>query len=145
MNGLYNRVMKEFSSVSVYNSEHAKLADKLNGLSADGWTVVSIVSTGSEVVAYLSRDAANASSPTISVANITPTPVPASNQNGWASVTTATPSVTQAVTKAVTTPTVPADWYKDPAGRYEFRYWDGNKWTEHVSRGGVRFTDPPTP
>jgi hypothetical protein len=133
--------MKEFSSVSVYNSEHAKLADKLNGLSADGWTVVSIVSTGSEVVAYLSRDAANASSPTISVANITPTPVPASNQNGWASVTTSTPAVTQ----AVTTPTVPADWYKDPAGRYEFRYWDGNKWTEHVSRGGVRFTDPPTP
>lgn len=133
--------MKEFSSVSVYNSEHAKLADKLNGLSADGWTVVSIVSTGSEVVAYLSRDAANASSPTISVANITPTPVPASNQNGWASVTTSTPSVPQ----AVTTPTVPADWYKDPAGRYEFRYWDGNKWTEHVSRGGVRFTDPPTP
>ncbi|MFZ9231116.1 MAG: DUF2510 domain-containing protein [Ilumatobacteraceae bacterium] len=133
--------MKEFSSVSVYNSEHAKLADKLNGLSADGWTVVSIVSTGSEVVAYLSRDAANATSPTISVANITPTPVPASNQNGWASVTTSTPAVTQ----AVTTPTVPADWYKDPAGRYEFRYWDGNKWTEHVSRGGVRFTDPPTP
>lgn len=133
--------MKEFSSVSVYNSEHAKLADKLNGLSADGWTVVSIVSTGSEVVAYLSRDAANASSPAISVANITPTPVPASNQNGWASVTTSTPAVTQ----AVTTPTVPADWYKDPAGRYEFRYWDGNKWTEHVSRGGVRFTDPPTP
>ena len=133
--------MKEFSSVSVYNSEHAKLADKLNGLSANGWTVVSIVSTGSEVVAYLSRDAANASSPTISVANITPTPVPASNQNGWASVTTSTPAVTQ----AVTTPTVPADWYKDPAGRYEFRYWDGNKWTEHVSRGGVRFTDPPTP
>lgn len=133
--------MKEFSSVSVYNSEHAKLADKLNGLSADGWTVVSIVSTGSEVVAYLSRDATNATSPTISVANITPTPVPASNQNGWASVTTSTPAVTQ----AVTTPTVPADWYKDPAGRYEFRYWDGNKWTEHVSRGGVRFTDPPTP
>ncbi|MFZ9676135.1 MAG: hypothetical protein ACO3DM_09605, partial [Ilumatobacteraceae bacterium] len=89
--------MKEFSSVSVYNSEHAKLADKLNGLSADGWTVVSIVSTGSEVVAYLSRDAANATSPTISVANITPTPVPASNQNGWASVTTSTPAVTQAV------------------------------------------------
>ena len=44
-----------------------------------------------------------------------------------------------------TTPSVPADWYKDPAGRFEFRYWDGTKWTEHVSRGGVKFSDPPTP
>ena len=39
---------------------------------------------------------------------------------------------------------LPADWYKDPAGRYDFRYWDGSKWTENVSRAGVRFTDPAT-
>jgi hypothetical protein len=23
------------------------------------------------------------------------------------------------------------------------RYWDGDKWTEYVSRGGQQFTDPP--
>jgi hypothetical protein len=41
------------------------------------------------------------------------------------------------------TPTVPAGWYADPSGRFELRYWDGNGWTEHVSRAGQQFTDPP--
>jgi hypothetical protein len=41
------------------------------------------------------------------------------------------------------TPSVPAGWYADPAGRFELRYWDGNAWTEHVSRGGQQYTDPP--
>lgn len=39
--------------------------------------------------------------------------------------------------------TVPAGWYADPSGRYELRYWDGTAWTEHVSRAGQQFTDPP--
>jgi hypothetical protein len=38
---------------------------------------------------------------------------------------------------------VPAGWYADPAGRFELRYWDGSTWTEHVSRSGQQFTDPP--
>jgi hypothetical protein len=37
----------------------------------------------------------------------------------------------------------PAGWYADPSSRYELRYWDGAQWTEHVSRGGQQFTDPP--
>ena len=40
-------------------------------------------------------------------------------------------------------PAVPAGWYQDPADRFELRYWDSNQWTEHVSRAGQRFTDPP--
>jgi hypothetical protein len=40
-------------------------------------------------------------------------------------------------------PAVPAGWYADPAGRFELRYWDGTTWTEHVSRTGQQFTDPP--
>jgi hypothetical protein len=40
-------------------------------------------------------------------------------------------------------PTTPAGWYPDPSGRYEMRYWDGDKWTEHVSRQGQTYTDPP--
>ena len=40
-------------------------------------------------------------------------------------------------------PAVPAGWYADPAGRFELRYWDGSTWTEHVSRSGQQFTDPP--
>ncbi len=39
--------------------------------------------------------------------------------------------------------TVPAGWYADPSGRFELRYWDGNAWTEHVSRAGQQYTDPP--
>lgn len=37
----------------------------------------------------------------------------------------------------------PAGWYADPAGRFELRYWDGTQWTEHVSRAGQQYTDPP--
>ncbi len=44
---------------------------------------------------------------------------------------------------AAATPAVPAGWYADPALRYELRYWDGSAWTEHVSRAGQQYTDPP--
>ncbi|MSO15055.1 MAG: DUF2510 domain-containing protein [Ilumatobacteraceae bacterium] len=41
------------------------------------------------------------------------------------------------------TPNVPADWYKDPSGRFELRYWNGTAWTEHVATGGTQSTDAP--
>ncbi|MFN8021474.1 MAG: phospholipid scramblase-related protein [Acidimicrobiales bacterium] len=34
------------------------------------------------------------------------------------------------------------NWYPDPTGRHEHRYWDGNAWTDHVSDRGVTGTDP---
>lgn len=40
--------------------------------------------------------------------------------------------------------THPADWYPDPLGRHELRYWDGTRWTEHVSSHGRQATDPVT-
>ena len=36
----------------------------------------------------------------------------------------------------------PADWYPDPTGRHEHRYYDGTAWTDHVSDGGVAGRDP---
>ncbi len=39
----------------------------------------------------------------------------------------------------------PANWYPDPGGRNELRYWDGNVWTDHVSNGGVTGSDPLPP
>jgi len=33
-------------------------------------------------------------------------------------------------------------WYADPTGRYEARYWDGLKWTGHVSHYGATGNDP---
>ena len=63
---------------------------------------------------------------------------------GWGS-TASTPAspVTPTQPAQPATPTVAADWYADPAGRYELRYWNGTAWTEHVSRNGQQFTDPP--
>ncbi len=37
-----------------------------------------------------------------------------------------------------------ARWGSDPFGRYDFRYWDGSAWTEHVATGSNRSTDPPS-
>lgn len=30
----------------------------------------------------------------------------------------------------------PADWLPDPSGRHRLRYWDGERWTAHVSDQG---------
>jgi uncharacterized protein YxjI len=36
----------------------------------------------------------------------------------------------------------PANWYPDPLGRHELRYFDGAAWTDHVSNQGVTGRDP---
>src|SRR5262252_6702149 len=41
-----------------------------------------------------------------------------------------------------TPPMVPAGWYADPAGRHEYRYWDGTYWTAGEADGGMTATDP---
>lgn len=45
--------------------------------------------------------------------------------------------------------THPANWYPDPGGRHEVRYWDGRGWTAHVTNNGVQSVDllpePPAP
>lgn len=40
-------------------------------------------------------------------------------------------------------PQPPADWYPDPFGRHELRYWDGAQWSEHVSSHGRQSVDAP--
>jgi hypothetical protein len=141
--------MLEFTSLKVSANDSADLAPQLTSMSAQGWQVVSIVSTG-EIVAYLSRPVSVTAT---GAAPVQPTPV--SDPVGWAATTdspsnpgsfispTPASSSTSTPTPSVV-PSVPADWYKDPAGRYEFRYWDGSKWTENVSRAGVMYKDPPT-
>ena len=34
-------------------------------------------------------------------------------------------------------------WKKDPSGRAGQRFWDGFRWTEHVTTAGVQATDFP--
>jgi hypothetical protein len=33
-------------------------------------------------------------------------------------------------------------WHRDPSRRHELRYWDGTRWTEHVSDSAVTSMDP---
>lgn len=236
--------MLEFDSISVSTYEAASLAPKLTERSAAGWAVVAIVSAGSSVTAYLSREATaestatgeptavSASSPdsaevgpigdadvattdagasqwssgsTVAEAPAIDTPStpepepvgttpaaeptvgggasladdvaslasqvadePTSEPGGWAASGTdaastagtgaeptpagstgaasaASEATQQAVqqTAASSAATAPAGWYADPSGRFELRYWDGSQWTEHVSRAGQQYTDPP--
>jgi uncharacterized protein YxjI len=38
--------------------------------------------------------------------------------------------------------TTPANWYPDPMGRHQLRYWDGTRWTDDVSTDGRQGVDP---
>jgi hypothetical protein len=68
-----------------------------------------------------------------------PTPVPEAAREPEPAAAAAA----SAPAAAASVPTTPAGWYPDPSGRFEMRYWDGDKWTEHVSRQGQTYTDPP--
>jgi hypothetical protein len=35
----------------------------------------------------------------------------------------------------------PAGWFADPSGRHQLRYWDGQRWTAHVSDSGTQSVD----
>ena len=161
--------MYEFDSVSVSTYEATSLAAKLTEKSGDGWEIVAIVPTGSDITAYVKRSSSSDSADgehacgdrgrRLDVghrAAATTAAVTASEPAGWGSAPESTttpvdtgastwgPSATAApVAAAPATPSVPAGWYADPAGRYELRYWDGSAWTEHVSRAGQQYTDPP--
>lgn len=41
----------------------------------------------------------------------------------------------------VAPPVTPAMWAHDPSGRHELRYWDGARWSVHVSDQGVMSQD----
>jgi hypothetical protein len=209
--------MQEFSSVTASSYDAESLAPMLNDKAADGWSVVSIVAAGTNIVAYLQREAGDHTgtaapaaeevlveesthdapsdetpadetpadetpadegpaaddAPFVpaAVAAADETPAPVDEPAGWATApddqTTEAPatevpaeeaSIAELAAQvsepepepepaAETTPAaesaVPAGWYADPSGRFELRYWDGTAWTEHVSRAGQQFTDPP--
>ncbi|MGW8483134.1 HIRAN domain-containing protein [Microbacterium sp. NPDC055903] len=37
---------------------------------------------------------------------------------------------------------IPAAWHADPAGRHQYRCWDGHRWTDWVADDGVQAVDP---
>ncbi len=196
--------MQEYSSVTASSYDADSLTPLLNDKAAEGWNVVSIVSAGTNIVAYLSRDTDEldmieeaedeilieeaiveeaAAEVAIEEAMVEDAiieeaileEIAAENVDepaGWAAAPDETTDVVEdsapddsiaglatepdpvaapvlaAATPApepepAPEPAVPAGWYADPSGRFELRYWDGAAWTEHVSRAGQQFTDPP--
>ncbi|MET0145156.1 MAG: DUF2510 domain-containing protein [Ilumatobacteraceae bacterium] len=174
--------MYEFDSVSVSTYEASSLAATLTEKSGEGWDVVAVVPTGSEITAFLKRaspadDAEATETPAVADAPSTTsswdngaaaaaaatepagwgtapdagaTTSPAATGSSWGSDSAASSTSGWGATAAAApaaaapaTPSVPAGWYSDPAGRFELRYWDGSAWTEHVSRAGQQYTDPP--
>ena len=137
--------MQEFVSLRVASAEHADLATQLTTMSTQGWVVVNIVSTGHDLIAYLARatsSTANSSTSNPSTASVMSG---ASNPSTETSIGWAAGASGSAAASTSTSPSIPADWYKDPSGRFEYRYWDGSKWTDNVSRAGVAYKDPPIP
>lgn len=149
--------MPEFTSVS--SADPSALVNELNAQAANGWEVVSVVESGGRVHAIMRREGsppAASSAPAEAVAPVeaaaatpaevvTPaepvavTPIESAQPVAASAAAASTPSnATVAITHT------PAGWYPDPSGRFEMRYWDGLAWTEHVSRQGQQFTDPPT-
>jgi hypothetical protein len=107
------------------------LASELTRRSALGWDLVQITTDDTWVHAFVRRTGGAAPAiQTAAVAQSSTTPFSAAST----SATTAS---------AGATPNVPADWYKDPSGRFELRYWNGSAWTEHVATGGTQSIDAP--
>jgi hypothetical protein len=137
--------MLEYAALT--SSDPSELARLMTERSAQGWEILQIVSTGTQVTAFVRRAAiagtvnntATATAPT-PTSNPTPTsPTPISQPAATAASSNPVAATSSSVGDAV----APAAWYPDPSGRYELRYWNGSAWTEHVSRNGQQFTDPP--
>jgi len=133
--------MFEYAAFNPFNASPEGLAAELTRKSSEGWEVVSITTTADgRFCAFLRRPTAQHA-----VSNATTSNAPlATDANSALSSTSGYASAhTSSHTTGPTTPAVPAAWYKDPSGRFELRYWNGTTWTEHVSRNGQQFTDPP--
>jgi len=81
--------MQEFAIVSASSFDPAALASKLTEKSAEGWTIVSIVPTGGDITAFLSRAAGATDSAPAAEAAPAPQPEPApapvaAEPAGWA-------------------------------------------------------------
>jgi Protein of unknown function (DUF2510) len=150
----------EVTSISASSYDPESLVPMLDERIKEGWDVISIVSAGTKVVAYLQRDAdaaagseADAESPVDEPAGWATapadddegaeTPVAVAEEEVEEAAPPAEQPAQQQAAAQQAESTVPAGWYADPSGRYELRYWDGNAWTEHVARGGQQYTDPP--
>ena len=141
--------MLEYAALT--SSDPADLARQMTERSAQGWEILQIVSNGANITAFARRAAVTAQvANTVATPAVTTPATSAATSATWsstASTSASTPVVTSPVNTSVASSVgdaaAPANWYPDPAGRFELRYWNGSAWTEHVSRNGQQSIDPP--
>ena len=141
--------MLEYAALT--SSDPADLARQMTERSAQGWEILQIVSNGANITAFARRAAVTAQVANTVAAPAASTPATSAATSATWSSTASTSASTPVVTSPVNTSVAssvgdaaaPANWYPDPAGRFELRYWNGKEWTEHVARSGQQFTDPP--
>lgn len=132
--------MFTYDVVSESHSSPQKLAAELTRRSRDGWEVVQITFDGKWFHAFVRHqgDVPVEPHPSLVGSTAVPRSVDAPAPPAGAPTQPAQPQAT-----SLTESAAPANWYKDPSGRFELRYWNGSQWTEHVAKGGVQSTDPP--
>lgn len=141
--------MLEYAALT--SSDPADLARQMTERSAQGWEILQIVSNGTNITAFARRAAVTAQVANTVAAPAASTPASSATTSATWSSTASTSASTPVVTSPVNTSVAssvgdaaaPANWYPDPAGRFELRYWNGSAWTEHVSRNGQQSIDPP--
>ena len=122
-----------------------ELAAELTQRSRAGWELVQLVHDGDHWVhAFLRHqgEVAVAVYPTAS-ASVGSPDADAPRRQAAAPAQPAVQQMASSQTGAGVVPSVPANWYKDPSGRFEMRYWNGTQWTEHVATAGKQSVDPP--
>ena len=142
--------MLEYAALT--SADPSDLARQMTERSAQGWEILQVVSTGATVTAFVRRAAIagtttttspTTTTPTASPTPVSPNPTPTPVSQPAATIASSTAATTASTSSSVGDATAPAAWYPDPSGRFELRYWNGSAWTEHVSRNGQQFTDPP--
>ena len=141
--------MLEYAALT--SSDPADLARQMTERSAQGWEILQIVSNGANITAFARRAAVSAQAVNTAATPAASTPATSAATSATWSSTASTSASTPVVTSPVNTSVAssvgdaaaPANWYPDPAGRFELRYWNGSAWTEHVSRNGQQSIDPP--
>ena len=113
-----------------------QLAAELTRRSSEGWEVVHIAHDGAAWFHAFIRHEGSVS--------VAPYPGMPAEESPSVVTSVASPSPQASATPAAAQD-IPANWYKDPSGRFELRYWNGSAWTEHVSSGGSQSIDPPKP
>ena len=129
-----------------------ELAAELSRRSQQGWEVVEIVfDGGSWFHAFIRHHGDVAVAPYPGAPTLTTSQTGSTSTagtSGWGSAaggSVAAGSTQAPMSQQTAVPDVPANWYKDPSGRFELRYWNGTAWTEHVATGGKQSVDPPKP